>query len=367
MRRIRLDRPLPKKAVSESRPDAPGTTETTDADPDFEALMKRSGVTPLADDAPAPRPNRPNGPKTTGATSSAPRPEAGDMSPDPPAEAEGSPSGTLPSGTLPSGALPSAGARLDEAVVDRLKAENESLSAQIEQLREERDRIDTERRTLSRRLSEMESAPSPEASRFSLSALLDRRGCRTREEREACLRHLIESKALDAFLERAIVSESRELDAILDAAVSFVCGREECRPAAGSTPLVVEAHRCEVCGGSDLRLAAKKLFDACLEKGLKRIRVVGGSPTYHTQLRELAADSPIELKLISGVDRRTEREAKADQKHSDLVVLWGATLLDHSTSGLYERSRSWIVTVPHRGLAGMMERLAEKLATPTRK
>lgn len=328
MKRIRLDRPLPKKQVPESAPEGP------EGDPDFAALMKRDGVTPLEAE-------------TSLATSKKGKQQP--ALPDPPVE-------EAPRLRSPQPAEP----EQDEAALNELKTENERLAEELDALRQDRGRIDAERRALARRVAELQEEdrePSPS----SLSALLERRGCRTHEEREACLRYLIESDALDRLLELAVTPESQELAAILDSAVSFVCGRDECRPAAGSQPLVVDAHRCEVCGGSDLRLAAKKLFDACLKKGLKRIRVVGGSPTYHTQLRELASESDVELKLISGVERRTEREAKADQKHSDLVVLWGATLLDHSTSELYERSRSWVVTVPHRGLAGMLGRLAERL------
>lgn len=337
MKRIRIDRPRPKPAVPEEAPQE---------DLSFEELMARGGVKRLEDADPPPS-------APTKARSARPQTAPADVVRETTALPEAEPSAV---------AEPPAHAPSDELAkrVAELEAENERLEEELRAARAERDGLDAERRALARRLATAEAAVAKGETK-PLVHLLERRGCRDAREREECIQHVVQSGDVDQFLSVLATADTRALERILDDAVSFVCGRPECRPAAGSTSVLVEPDRCEVCGGSDLKLAAKKLFDTCVERGLRRIRIIGGSPTYHTQLRDLAASSDVELKLISGIHHRTEKQARADQKHADLVVLWGATLLDHATAGLYDRTRSSVLTVAHRGLAGMLGRLETML------
>lgn len=340
MKRIRIDRPRPKTAVPEE-------AQAPQEDLSFEELMARGGVKRLEDEDP-PKPVRAN-------DASVPRPQAesADMVRETPAIPEPEPSTVTD---------PTTSAVADELAerVAKLEAENARLEEALRTAHTERDTLDAERRALARRLSTAEAAVA-DAVTQPLAQLLERRGCRDAREREECIRRVVQAGDVDRFLALIATTDTQALETILDQAVSFVCKRPECRPAAGSQSVFVEPDRCEVCGGSDLQLAAKKLFDTCVERGLRRIRIIGGSPTYHTRLRDLAEASDVELKLISGIQHRTEKQARADQKHADLVVLWGGTLLDHATSGLYDRSRSAVLTVAHRGLAGMLGRLAGML------
>lgn len=337
MKRIRIDRPRPKSAVPEEAPPE---------DLSFEELMARGGVKRLEDaDPPASGPTKARSARPQAAPPGVVRETIAPPEAEPSAVAE-----------------PPAHAPADELAprVAELEAENERLEQALRVARAERDGLDAERRALARRLATAEAAVAKGETK-PLAQLLERRGCRDARERAECIQLVVQAGDVDRFLSVLATADTQALERILDDAVSFVCGRPACRPVAGSKAVVVEPDRCEVCGGSDLQRAAKKLFDTCVERGLRRIRIIGGSPAYHTQLRDLAASSDVELKLISGIHKRTEKQARADQKHADLVVLWGATLLDHATAGLYDRKRSSVLTVAHRGLAGMLGRLETML------
>ena len=90
---------------------------------------------------------------------------------------------------------------------------------------------------------------------------------------------------------------------------------------------------------------------------------MGGSPAYRKQLRALAEErTGARLDLISGTRHRDQRKVQADGRGSDVVVLWGATLLDHSLSAAYRvippEKR---LQVGDRGLTRMLDSLRRKL------
>jgi hypothetical protein len=117
-----------------------------------------------------------------------------------------------------------------------------------------------------------------------------------------------------------------------------------------------------VCQGSDIRRSVRQFVDACLSLGLTRVTVVGGSPKYHRQLKELVQHRRISLTLVPGNVRRTQKQADHDLAASDVVLLWGGTLLDHSTSDLYRSGdRGQVLTIPHRGIARMLQQATHAL------
>ena len=109
---------------------------------------------------------------------------------------------------------------------------------------------------------------------------------------------------------------------------------------------------------SELRRAAFKVAAACRDIGISRLVIVGGSPPYHSQLRALFGDA-LSLRLVLGDARRTSKQALSDIAWADVVVIWGGTILSHSTSQLYKGES--ILTIAHRGLAGMLRALAAEL------
>src|SRR5690606_20156436 len=127
----------------------------------------------------------------------------------------------------------------------------------------------------------------------------------------------------------------------------------------------VSPERCELTGGSDIRAAFQHFVAAARSAGLRTITIVGGSTAYRKELRQLAEQhaASLRLNLVSGTQRRTRRRAEADIRTSDLVVIWGATELNHSVSAVYKGDRTSVIRVPHRGISRMLEHLAESIAT----
>lgn len=157
---------------------------------------------------------------------------------------------------------------------------------------------------------------------------------------------------------------------LLDATFARACADEVCRGALrrqkpGSELLaVIEPRACEYCGGSDNRKAMRRLVAACLHRGVSRVVVVGGSPSVRDELEHLKPDG-WQLRLIDGTERRTQDKAKADLEWAQLVLVWGASELDHKVSRLYtdspSASRRKVVTVAKRGIAALLNAGADHL------
>src|SRR6185503_8891791 len=93
---------------------------------------------------------------------------------------------------------------------------------------------------------------------------------------------------------------------------------------------LLDAHRtaCASCGGSDNRRAQEALVSACQRAGIRRLVIVGGSPSVREELRD-GLSQRLELRLVDGTERRTLGQARLDLEWADLVLLWGGSELDH--------------------------------------
>ncbi len=146
--------------------------------------------------------------------------------------------------------------------------------------------------------------------------------------------------------------------AALEEKYARVCGRAECREVlAGDHRELLEVPRanCEVCGGSDNAGAVRRMVAACADAGVRRIVVVGGTPTLWGTLGELVAGDPIELRTIDGTRATNEREALQNCAWADLVIVWAPTPLAHRVSDLYGADRCVAdhVEVHRRGIAAL--------------
>jgi hypothetical protein len=153
---------------------------------------------------------------------------------------------------------------------------------------------------------------------------------------------------------------SSKLDAVhevLGRRFVLLCTRSTCRQAA-----VIRGRRildtarptdCSVCAGSANTFDVERAITALTGQGLHRVVIVGGSPSTREELQELVAGR-LELRLVSGSERRTARDARADLRWADLVAIWGGTELDHRVSMLYTQGPGGrVVTCPRRGIAAM--------------
>lgn len=138
-----------------------------------------------------------------------------------------------------------------------------------------------------------------------------------------------------------------KLDAVreaLEAALVRVCSRGDCTlearglAADGDLRTPVPAARpdaCELCGGGANARRVDAMVRACLQRGWKRLAVVGGSPRAREELAALVKGR-LALNLIVGTTARTRTQAKADLAGADKLVIWGGTQLDHKVSSLYQ-------------------------------
>jgi len=245
---------------------------------------------------------------------------------------------------------------------DGLQDEADGLRAELDRVRTERDNLDAERRGLQRRLTESQGDVPPPIPR--LSDVFTARGVLGELEAARLLEALIEARRIGQLLELLQPSDVARLEAFLDDRVALLGGCDACPSAMGRAVVTVPRERCDVCAGSDIKRAVRMFIDACLVNGATRVLVVGGSPKYHRQLKELVQHHRLTLELVPGNVQRTKKQAASDQSRVALVILWGATILDHSTSALYGDGPARVLRIPHRGIGGMLLRVAGMLNGP---
>ncbi|HWU90644.1 MAG TPA: hypothetical protein VN253_25435 [Kofleriaceae bacterium] len=160
---------------------------------------------------------------------------------------------------------------------------------------------------------------------------------------------------------RIAASKLDALQRVLDEQFLLLCSRPSCRASGTARGRVVldaaRATACGVCHGSPNAAEIDRAVQALVDRGLRRIVIVGGSPSTREELRDLVGDR-LELRLVSGTVRRTARDAKADLAWADLVAIWGGTELDHTISKHYtDASTGRVVTCPRRGIEAMAQTL----------
>jgi hypothetical protein len=233
--------------------------------------------------------------------------------------------------------------------------ERDEARRELTTARGERDALAKERAALQRQVSAAPPAPVASPSRPTLREALLERGLDDDTEGGELLLALLDrnlGELLDALEARP------ELERLLGR-VMLVCERTECQPSSAQAVVVrVSPERCEVCGGSDIRVAFDLLLRASRRAGVTRLVIVGGSPAYHTQLRDLARGTDLKLDLVAGHSKLGKRRARNE---AERVVIWGATILDHGTSAAYDHLGDRLIRVPHRGISRMLREVAEGL------
>lgn len=307
---------------------------------DLDALMAEAGIAPLKGrPTPAPR----AAPPQTTPPRAAPPAAASPKAPPPAAPREQTPVMAVLA-----------------AQVAELNGRVAELQKQLQAMTHERDTLDQQRRGLQRRLAEATPAEAPPEA-VPLAAVLDARGLAADERAEALLALLGDHPA--ALLDALPLADGGALTALLDERIVLSCGGPACAVPEGASVLRVPADRCEICGGSDVRRAFRAFTAACAGAAVQRVVIVGGSPAYRRALTDLAeADRPsVRLELVSGVHKASERRVRGLARNADLVIIWASTILDHATSNAFDAAGGRRLTVPHRGIATMLNYAAEQL------
>lgn len=316
---------------------------------DFEAAMSLAGVrayVPPSEEASADRPSTPAPPS---------RPAPPEPTAEPPRPEQAHP-------------LESDVRKLEverEHLLEQLQGLQErvgELEAELSKARSERDGIDRRRQQLEEERGGLESRLAEATAATELRTLLAETGCRDGAEEFEALSALLAAKP-EELLQGLVLASVEGLGRLLHEDLSFLCDAEACQPQGPCAVVRVPPERCEVCGGSDLKASWKGLLSACEIAGVSELVVVGGSPPYRTRLKTLHSEAggALGLELVSGSRSRSRRRAEADLRRADVVVLWGGSILDHSTSDQYRRATCPVLTIPHRGLTGMLDALSARL------
>ena len=131
-------------------------------------------------------------------------------------------------------------------------------------------------------------------------------------------------------------------------------------------PIITTGTTCEVCGGSNNRRAAIECARTLKKHKINRLLVVGGTAPQQHELRSLLEGDGITLEFVDGTAKsHSQKEALANIRRSDLVVVWGATPLRHAVSNLYTESvekNVRVITVPRRGIEALCGEIVRSYA-----
>ena len=145
--------------------------------------------------------------------------------------------------------------------------------------------------------------------------------------------------------------------------VMLWCGDEECRadPPQAARVEVCPSARCEACKGKTIRKAAARFVEVCRDKNVQRVTIVGGTPRYRTAIQE-AIGHTLDVRVALNGERNGS-QAVTDVEHSDLVVVWVSSEVDHKFTGLYTDIKDdKIVICSPRGISSMLNFASERVA-----
>jgi hypothetical protein len=122
----------------------------------------------------------------------------------------------------------------------------------------------------------------------------------------------------------------------IDDRLARYCGRAACVEDLEGDPrphVIVDPSSCPICSGSNNRRAMTLMLRALEGAGIQRVLIVGGTPRVHNEIRDFHLSSPVEVRLVDGIE--TDLSIRAAQERigwSQLVIIWGSTPLPHKVS-----------------------------------
>jgi len=194
-----------------------------------------------------------------------------------------------------------------------------------------------------------------------IRALLSELGFGDDDAYAAARRALEEAKLTNSKKQRIDAGKRPRVEALLSSLFLVTCGDEGCEARADGRVLLPAASpdQCHVCAGSANRRSLDAAREQMRKAKLTRLVVVGGAPSVHESLRRMQPPE-WDLRIVDGTMRRTADQAKSDLRWADLIIVWGATELDHKVSELYTAHRDpRCVTINRRGLAALFDAITE--------
>lgn len=205
------------------------------------------------------------------------------------------------------------------------------------------------------------SPPSAPGDAVAIDAMLRDMGFDTPAARKRA-RAVLEAAGLTNPRKQAISVEKRDraAEAIAAALVRVCCADCAALVGDGRTPVVVSGVTCEVCGGSNNRRAALEAARVLRAHGVTRVLVVGGSPPTRKQLDALMRPLGIELEMVEGTVKHSQKVALERMNRVQAVAIWGSTELDHAVSELYTAEpppHLRVIPVARRGVEALCDAL----------
>lgn len=199
-----------------------------------------------------------------------------------------------------------------------------------------------------------------------IDALLSELGYSLPDAKAKARTALEESQLTRAGKTRISEEKVPKVEALLGEKYFLHCGRPECvgfAKASGRELVLAQPNtRCGRCGGSSNKRAEQELVEAFQKKGLRKLVIVGGSPSVREEL-EAALSGKLELRMVDGTERRTADRAKSDLEWADVVLVWGASELHHKVSMLYTSVppplKKKVIHVAKRGIAALLSEAVE--------
>jgi hypothetical protein len=194
-----------------------------------------------------------------------------------------------------------------------------------------------------------------------IDALLRDLGFSTDEALEKARAVLERAGLTSARKQRIALAKREKVERLLGEKFEILC--QTCFAAVGKKgepePLVGAPKDCRACGGKKQKQAIDAAVRELASCGIGRLVIVGGSPETHTKLRDLVQNR-LELRLVSGTERRTSREANADLGWADVVFVWASTELDHKVSHLYTQDHhKKVVTCSRRSIEALAAEMSK--------
>ena len=245
--------------------------------------------------------------------------------------------------------------------VARLEVELAAVRVALQRAQTTLEQFDRERRLADKRVAEAHDRVRALESTLAAAdktALWTERGLDPTEVLSAMT--LLAGKQPQALFDATMTADPRPLALLLNDRLALVCGAPACQPPGETLAVLVPAERCELCGGSDLRLAYRAFAQALLQARLPSVTFIGGSPAYREMLRLLHRELKPGFEL-DAIAKKRPGEGKRAQAARGLIVIWGGSEVDHDTTIHYRQSGDLVLSVSHRGLSGILPRLTTLL------
>ena len=186
----------------------------------------------------------------------------------------------------------------------------------------------------------------------------------TTPESLARARDVIEAAGLTrggkrAILASKLLSVRATLLATLLRACSDACVRiDRDGPGRAREVAWVAGSGCEICGGSNNVRAAIEMLRTLRRKRIKRVVIVGGTSNQWREVSTYFAGAEIDVKYIDGTKMHSAKDALANKRWAQLIIIWAPTPLHHAVSSQYTHgvaAEIRVVTVNRRGIEALCD------------